>query len=406
VAVKVREKIKGSGIFWIFINHDGKRKSKRIGDEETALDAARKIEARLVLGELDIVNRTPPKHRVSAIVGRWLSHVKATCRETTHRRYKGVYRMYVGPGIGHHAIEKLTRPDIVTFLRGLVKNGMSRSSAECCKNVISGICEFAIDEGILEHNPTRGTMGRLRLKKTSAKDTIEIFSRDEIEPILDQAKRYHWETYPVILTAFRAGLRLGEILGLDWSDINWRNGYMKIQRSWRNGVMTDTKTGKTRNVDMSGQLTDELKQLYTKRKKEAVAKGKPAPMQHIFSERNGKRLSQNSVRNVWKRVLRRCGLDYRKFHTTRHSFASHLISQGHPLEAVRDLLGHHSIQITVDVYGQFIPDGSGKIVDSLDAPKPHPIRTLQNKNAVTHEGHGDFSHMVAMQGFEPRTLRI
>ncbi|SPD73829.1 hypothetical protein PITCH_A200001 [uncultured Desulfobacterium sp.] len=57
MAVKIREKPNGSGVWWLFIDHQGKRKSKKVGDKKTALEAARKIEAKLVLGDFNLEKR-------------------------------------------------------------------------------------------------------------------------------------------------------------------------------------------------------------------------------------------------------------------------------------------------------------------------------------------------------------
>jgi integrase len=81
--------------------------------------------------------------------------------------------------------------------------------------------------------------------------------------------------YPLFLTAFRTGMRLGEILALKWENVNWNRRYIVIQESFRNGKLTATKTGKARNVEMSNQLYENLRELYRKRKEEALkAKGR------------------------------------------------------------------------------------------------------------------------------------
>jgi len=72
--------------------------------------------------------------------------------------------------------------------------------------------------------------------------------------------------FPLFLVCLRAGLRLGEALALEWSDLNWREGYILVQRSFRNGRTTPTKNGRLRRVDMTDQLISVLRKLNLKRR--------------------------------------------------------------------------------------------------------------------------------------------
>lgn len=71
---------------------------------------------------------------------------------------------------------------------------------------------------------------------------------------------------------------------------------------------------------------------------------------------------------MWKWILAKAGLDYRKFHTIRHTVASILISRGERLLYIKEFLGHSSIQITVDVYGHMLPNSNREAVNTLDDP--------------------------------------
>ena len=104
--------------------------------------------------------------------------------------------------------------------------------------------------------------------------------------------------------------------------------------------------------------------------------------QPVFKTKRGERVSQNTLRRVWARLLDKAGYDYRKFHITRHTFASLLISANIPLVAVKESMGHHSIQMTVDVYGQFINSGDEGITAILDSTKTAPICTHEQEKVL------------------------
>jgi integrase len=223
---------------------------------------------------------------------------------------------------------------------------------------------------------------RLGFQRKKDRKPITVFTPDEVEAILEKCQEYRPQWYPLFLMAFRAGLRLGECLALEWADINWRQGYVLVQRSFRNGRTPPTKNGRPRRVDMTDQLQSVLKKLQLKRREEALRLGMDEPLPIIFHT-DGKPTSQNTIRNIWKRLLAKCGLEYRKLHSARHTFASLLISRGESLAYVKELMGHSSIQITVDIYGHILPTENRSILNSLDAPKHTPYAPSQNEKAAT-----------------------
>jgi integrase len=314
----------------------------------------------------------------------WLeTHIKPVKRATTHKRYGSLLRMYINPAIGNIPVNEFRRVQVLQALRTMLNKGLSRASVEQGKNVISGVLEYAIDHEYLETNPTHGAMKRLGLPRKTNQKEVTVFTREEIGAILDTCKSYRLAYYPLFLTAFRTGMRLGELLALRWESINWRQQFIVVDSSWRNGTLTGTKTRKSRRVDLSDQLVVELKRLHTQRKEEALRSGASQVVPIIFHTK-GTYTSQNSVRNIWKRVLAKAELDYRKFHCTRHTFASLLIADNQPLNYVKEMLRHHSIQMTVDVYGHLLPDQNKSAVNSLDdATIRNLSATRQKERAAT-----------------------
>lgn len=371
MGVKVKEKIKGSGVWWLFINHNGRRKSKRIGSEAAAKEAAKKIEAKLVLKGFGILeDRAKPTATISYYCGLWLEdYVKQTKRATTYQRYKSLWNTHIKAIIGNAVIDEIKRSDIRNTLLAIDKKGLAKSSIAGCRNVLSGIFEYAIDEEVVRHNPVRGILRKLGLDEHGNRTPVEPMTAKEVEAFLDACAKYQKRWYPFFLAAFRTGARLGELLALHWGDIDWQGRYILVQRSFRQGRVTSTKTSKARRVDMSEQLTWELERLYSQRKREGLSAGKGKPEEIIFHTKGGY-TSQNSIRNVWLRVLGKAGFRHRRFHDIRHTFASLLLSNGESPVYVKEQLGHSSIQMTVDVYGHLIPSGNRKAVDRLDAKTP------------------------------------
>jgi len=373
MAVRVREKPKGSGVWWIFINHQGTRKSKKIGtDEDIAREAAEKIKAKLVLNELRVetINKKCPAFKEH--VELWLEdYIGQTRRASTYQRYKGMFNNHIEPNLGKIPIDQIKRSDIRNVLLCIYQKGLSKSSISTARNVISGAFEWAIDEELVSFNPAIGIVKKLGLDPRKERKPVQPMNPEEVSLFLEICRKHQRRWYPFFLCA------------LQWGDLDLNGRFIHVQRSFRNGKITKTKNSKSRRVDMSGQLYTELRTLFRIRKKEALQSGEGI-IETIFHTK-GKPTSQNTVRNIWKRLLTKAGLRDMRFHDIRHTFASLLLSKGESPVYVKEQLGHSSIQMTVDIYGHLIPGSNRDAVNSLDedAPACTPSAPCKNEKAIT-----------------------
>ena len=131
--------------------------------------------------------------------------------------------------------------------------------------------------------------------------------------------------------------------------------------------MFSPKNGKIRRVDMSDQLTDTLNVLMQAGKAETLRKGWGQVPEGVFCSEDGTTLHKSDFeRRVFHRLLAKAGLRRIRFHDLRHTFASRLLQNGESLVYVKDQMGHHSIQVTVDVYGHLVPGANRAAVNRLD----------------------------------------
>ncbi len=380
MGVTVREKPKGSGTYWVFIAHDGKRRSKRIGDKKAARAFAQKARQKLAAEDVGWIDDTRQIPLFEQYAQQWLEHyIRPLRRETTYCRYKDILHTKVCPVIGKKALDQIRRSELRSFLFGLYEKGYSRSTIALVKDVISGPFNYAIDDELISTNPTAGLLKRMEIKRDK---TIhcEPFTQDEVAFFLQVCRQRYPAWHPFFLCAFRTGMRLGELLGLCWGDIDWQGAFVTVKRSFRRGSLGRTKTGKSRRVDMSAQLIRCLRQHYTEAKRQVLMSGRDIFTEPVFC-RNGKRRDQNMVRYTFNRVLKAAGLRHIRLHDIRHTYASLLLSSGVSPMYVKDQLGHSSIQMTVDVYGSWIRNTANSgIVDRLDSA---PACTLSAPCAKT-----------------------
>jgi integrase len=213
---------------------------------------------------------------------------------------------------------------------------------------------------------------------------LEVFSAEELSGLLATAERQLPEAYPLLLTLARTGLWIGEALTLRDEDLDFTRRELWVRRTWgsREKSLGDRrinapKSNRVRRVDMSQQLCRVLQGHLSVRAAEAVVAGREAPA-WLFPDRAGQPLPPGAFwQHTWRPLLTRAEIRYRKPHALRHTFASLLIGQGESLAYVRDQMGHHSIKITVDIYGHLVPGANKAAVDRLDDP------TIRNLPATT-----------------------
>ena len=377
--VSVREVVKGSGVYHVFITVNGKRKSRKIGSKKLAEEVAAKIRARMLTGDLQIEDRKKVfTFQEYALL--WIeNYIRPTRKPGTYRRYEEILRLYVVPELGKKPLDKITRADVKRFLLGLHKAGSSRSTIALCRDVMSGALGQAIDDELIPANPVTGVLKALKLERVK-KVPVEPMTFDEVRLFLDTCKKYVPQHYPFFLTACRTGMRLGELLALEWRDIDFNGYFIRVERSFKGGRVSGTKTGKVRRVDMSDQLHDELKRLHLARQQESMEQGRDFPNKIIFHHQAGGHLSQNTVRNIFKRMLTKAGIRELRFHDLRHTFASLLLSNGESLAYVKEQLGHSSISMTVDIYGHLIPGSNREAVNRLDGTKSSTYMHMKKEN--------------------------
>jgi len=165
----------------------------------------------------------------------------------------------------------------------------------------------------------------------------------------------------VILTAVLTGLREGELLGLPWGDIDWQNRQIYVRQQYTAGRFSELKTkASRRRVDLPGELAQELRRWRLQ--------CPPGAHDLVFPTGAGNPESHSNLLNRgFYPALRRAGLRKIRFHDLRHTYASLLIANGEHPKRIQALMGHSSINVTMDVYGHLMPGAGDEVADRLGA---------------------------------------
>ncbi|MEW6299904.1 MAG: site-specific integrase [Thermodesulfobacteriota bacterium] len=380
MAVKVKHH---KGAWWVFIDHRGKRKAKAIGSKSAAEAVAKKIEAKIALGQFEIAEE---KERMPfrSYYKTWLeSYVRTHTKASTYANYETAYRVHLLPCFGETDIRAITREQLKRFIYEKLNAGLSRNSVKGYLAPLSEMFNHAIEDGHLERNPCLRIMRTTRKEKGEQQGKIDFLTREEVALLLDTYREHCPAYYPFVLLLARTGLRLGEAVALQWGDIDFHTRFIDVRRNWVDGTLTTPKSGKARRVDMSTHLTETLRALLIARKKETLKQGWGEVPPWVFTSAAGTMMDpDNFRRRVWPKLLTKAGLRQIRIHDLRHTFASLLLQQGAPVAYVKEQLGHASIRMTVDVYGHLVPGGNRSEVDRLDGPE---TATIRNLSATTPE---------------------
>jgi integrase len=388
MGVKIKKR---GGKWYVFVNYHGRRKAKCVGSSrEVAEKVRRQLEARLALGDLGIFAENESQALTfDAYADRWLKdYARMECKTSTADGYEGVLRQYLRPRFGKRRLDEVKRDDIKAMINELVAADLSRNTIRNALCVIRGMFNQAIEAGTLESNPA-ARLGRFTRTARVAETKGTALTANEAHEFLEAAKVVCLEYYPLFLTALRAGLRRGELVALQWGDVQFGrdddpNRFIVVQHNYVHREHTTTKSKKSRRVDLSRDLKRSLLELRDRRLLEAFLKGKQdISGDFVFPSPDGLILDpDNLYHRYFQPVLTKAGLRKIRLHDLRHTFGSLLIQNGASIVYVKEQMGHSSIQVTVDIYGHLIPGANVSFVDSLDRVPEEPAKTTQQQNAT------------------------
>jgi len=382
--VNVRQDARGKWI--ISIEKGGERKNKTVGVGREALTKA--IKAAEVLAEkLGAMAQGQPAAQdeksaapdFAAYSMKWLEGNAGRWSPLTCVRYEEILRLHVLPNkiTKGKAVDGFERADIKEILRGLLVTH-SPATVEAVHSVICGIFDDAIDDKIITSNPARNLLKKIlppiRMRNVKGADP---FNYDERDLFLKTASRIATREELLILRVMAyAGFRSGESLAMQADNLDLRQMTYHVDRSFRRGVFSKPKFGKSRTVDLPEFLVEELKEHILAMRKASLKSGKGGVIDLLFvdpKEGGKKPFSQRIIQGLVAKVCRKAGLRVRNPHDLRHTYATTMLMAHQSPAYVMRQLGHSSISITVDIYGHWFPnEGREDLEKALQGPVRNP----------------------------------
>ena len=367
MGVQVRQKLKGKGKpWWIFISHNGKRASRKIGDKTAAEAVASQIRIKLQAGEFGFEEKKPVP-TFKEIADSWIKiTVPATCKESTAQDYKTLLDRHVLPEFGALPITEINRGKIKDFLLKKANKGYAGSTINHMRNTVSGVLNKALDDEIIQVNPAI-SLGKY-IPKSARGVHIKPLSAKKLRTLLNTVAEHYPEHYTLFLLLARTGMRIGEAVALQWPDINLKKRYIHVQRSIVRDKVSTPKSGKSRRVDISPQLAEAFKREMQGIKLKEIKPGENKN-QYLFTNANGNPIDKNNWRRrVFSKAVKKAEITGCRIHDLRHTYATLRIAKGDNIGDVSNQLGHHSVKLTLDIYYHWIPGKQKAEVDALDDP--------------------------------------
>jgi integrase len=389
MSVKIRKR---KDAWWIFVNHQGRRKAKKVGTLEAAKIVKAQLDARLALGDLNCLAEPELDPPFAEYSKDWFASEKLRCKPSTLDSYRDYNDRYVLPRFGLLKLTEIKRKLIKAYLADLSEKGLAKNTIRLALVPLRVILSSAVEDGKLESNPAF-RLGRF-LKSDVPEHEAQAMEPEEVEAFLDAAREYCPEYHALFLIALRAGLRQGEILALRWGDFQFGktaddpNRYILVARRWYRGRFSTPKGNRTRRVDMSRELREAVLARRDERLMQAWQRGATSISDELVfpGETTARPISVRTLsENYFLPSLERANLRRFRFHDLRHTFGSLLIEAGAPLPYVKDQMGHSSIAITADKYVHLLSGRNVRFIDRLDALKLSATQTQPEQNSASEE---------------------
>lgn len=284
----------------------------------------------------------------------WVQSQKNYWKPGTYTVYMQRLTKYILPFFQNMTLSQISEETMDQFAFSLMKQSANSSLS---KNYISQICgtvrrilifmdrKYHCNISIPTNPVVKKHSHKIELPKADALDLLERYLFVHCED----------DTCLGILIAFHTGIRIGELSALTWHDIDLQEGLLYIQKNMlrvknenvhlcpeRKMTRIIRQTPKTQDSARTVPLPEELTLLLRQHKKEAAS--------YVISGVKNPWAEPRTIQYRFKDILNRCGIEYFNFHMLRHAFATRCVSMGLDVKSLSEILGHSSIQITLNLY--------------------------------------------------------
>ena len=309
-------------------------------------------------------------------------NLKRGLKDNTFQNYVYLYDTFTRHVIGDKLVTKLKKSDIKRYYIYLAdERGLKASTIDGVHTVLHQVLDMAVDDNYIRNNPSDRVLKELKQSYFAKSEKRMALTRAEQDLFLDFLKNSriysHW--YSVFAVMLGTGLRVGELTGLRWCDIDLENGVIDVNHTLvyyshrsadsKQGCYFNINTPKTAASNRQVPMLDFVKEAFIKEKEvqelldikcEAVVDGYT---DFIFINRFGNVQHQGTLNKAIRRIIRDCNdeqfqksdnpkvlLPHFSCHTLRHTFTTRMCEAGVNVKVIQDTLGHTDVSTTLNIY--------------------------------------------------------
>lgn len=371
-------RVRGKGIYEVTVDNGRDANGKRIrinkrihGSKKEARALEAEIRAQLKQG-IYIVNNA---ETVKSYFKKWLKeYVKPSLKPKTYESYHSICHELIEK-LGHVKLNSLSALMLLGHYNYLRERGNTQKSSinknkKLTENtvlrhyrVINVALKHAVDWQLISFNPNEKVKSPKRLKVES-----KFYDLEQTKALLRALDTEHIKYQAIIRLALDTGCRRGELIGLEWSDIDFKNGMVTINKTLQRINKkfiegTPKNNNSIRSVPISDPTIEVLKEYrnFNNHLKERYG-DKWKNTKKIFTTDDGDPIHPDTPRKIFEQILKKHNLPIITFHSLRHTSASLQISRGISVANISRRLGHGDISTTLNVYSHAFNSGNETIV--------------------------------------------
>lgn len=308
-------------------------------------------------------------YTINTLLPKWLFDVKKNeVKASSFEAYESIFRNYIKPFlIADLPINDLKTLKVQEFYNKLSKDNISPNTIKKVHKLLRQFFSYAEREGYIIKNPCINVVLPKNKKEieniiTERKTKFQYFNEDEIKQLLELFKNTRYEN--IIKFALGTGMRKGEILGLQWQDIDFKNKEIHVVHNLSYIANIDNNVRTYKTVLQTPKSENSVRIIPMSKKIYELLKSINKTSDFVFSSR-GSHFDIKWTEKYWLKTLKGTNLEGKKFHDLRHTFATMLLLNGANLIQIKELLGHSSVKIT-EMYLDALPKSKTEIVNKIN----------------------------------------
>lgn len=298
--------------------------------------------------------------KISEIIKLWENDKKLYVKKSTYSAYHLLIENHINPYFADK--EQITEEDVQKFVLTELRKGLGQKSIKDIIIVLKMILKFAVKQKLLAYNEIE-----IKFPTVGDKTELEVLTKSDHKKMLNYLQANFTFKNLGIYICLSTGMRIGEICGLLWSDIDVENGIIKVRRTVQRIYVIDGEarhteisidTPKTKNSIRDIPMTAELYKIIK-------------PLKKIVNNdfyvitNEAKPTEPRTYRNYYERLIKKLGIPKLKFHGLRHSFATRCIESKCDYKTVSVILGHSNISTTLNLYVHPNMEQKKKCIDQM-----------------------------------------